>query len=82
MTAATKIAVDYLTSPATSCECERCFSKAKRTITVDRNALSASTIEALQFQRNWLLDKVVDSELNKISAHIARQKDQSEDVTE
>ena len=56
------------------------FCKAKRTITIDRNALSASTIEALQLQRNWVLNKVVDSELNKLSAHIARQKDQPEDV--
>ena len=77
-----KIALNYLAIPATLYECERCFSKAKRTIIINRNALSASIIKALQLQRNWLLNKVVDSELNKLSAHIARQKDQSEDVAE
>jgi hypothetical protein len=43
-----KIATDYLSIPATSCECERSFLTAKRTITSDRNPLSAATIEALQ----------------------------------
>ncbi|KNG46888.1 transposase-like protein [Stemphylium lycopersici] len=43
-----KITTDYLSIPATSCECERSFSTARRTITSDRNSLSAATIEALQ----------------------------------
>jgi hypothetical protein len=47
-----KMACDYLSIPSTSCECERAFSKARRTITADRNALSGATIEAIQLQRN------------------------------
>jgi hypothetical protein len=43
-----KIATNFLSIPATSCECERCFSKARRTISDDRNMLSAATIEACQ----------------------------------
>ena len=38
-----KIACDYLTIPCTSCDCERCFSSARRTITDDRNGLSGTT---------------------------------------
>lgn len=57
------MARDYLTIPSTSCDCERAFSKARRTITSDRNALSSDTIEALQLQKNWLNRSVVPSEL-------------------
>jgi hypothetical protein len=42
-----KMAVDFLSIPSTSCECERCFSTAGRTITNDWNSLSPATIEAL-----------------------------------
>jgi hypothetical protein len=65
-----KIATDYLSIPATSCECERSFSTAKRTITSDRNSLSATTIEALQLQKNWLRHGVVDSEVLKLQQHV------------
>lgn len=65
-----KIATDYLSIPATSCECERSFSTAKRTITSDRNSLSAATIEALQLQKNWLRHGVVDSEVQKLQQHV------------
>jgi hypothetical protein len=65
-----KIATDYLSIPATSCECERSFSTAKRTITSDRNPLSAATIEALQLQKNWLRHGVVDSEVLKLQQHV------------
>ncbi|RMZ67784.1 transposase [Pyrenophora seminiperda CCB06] len=65
-----KIATDYLSIPATSCECERSFSTAKRTITSDRNSLSAATIEALQLQKNWLRHGVVDSEVLKLQQHV------------
>ena len=69
-----KIAVDFLPIPSTSCECERAFSTAKRTITVDRNALSTSSIEALQLQKNWLRNKAVRSKLSELSAHIQRKQ--------
>jgi hypothetical protein len=67
-----KIATDYLSIPATSCECERSFSTAKRTITSDRNPLSAAKIEALQLQKNWLRHGVVDSEVLKLQQHVQR----------
>jgi ABC-type transport system involved in cytochrome bd biosynthesis fused ATPase/permease subunit len=67
-----KIATDYLSIPATSCECERSFSTAKRTITSDRNSLSAATIEALQLQKNWLRHSVVNSEIIKLQQHVQR----------
>lgn len=69
-----KMAVDFLSIPSTSCECERCFSAAKRTITCDRNSLQPSTIEALQLQKNWLKNQVVESPLIKLSRHTARKE--------
>ena len=69
-----KMALDYLSIPTTSCECERCFSKARRTITMNRNSLALTTIEALQLQRNWLQRQAVKSELNQLSDHISSQK--------
>jgi hypothetical protein len=65
-----KMALNYLSIPATSCECERCFSAAKRTITDDRNHLSPQTIEALQLQKNWLLHGVVQSHLTTLAARL------------
>ena len=41
------MARDYLTIPSISCDFERAFSKMRRTITSDRNALSSAIIEAL-----------------------------------
>jgi hypothetical protein len=67
-----KIATNYLSIPATSCECERSFSTAKRTITSNRNSLSAATVEALQLQKNWLCHGVVDREVLKLQQHILR----------
>ena len=68
-----KMAVDFLSIPSTSCECERCFSTAGRTITNDRNSLSASTVEAIQLQKNWLKNGVVECPLIKRSAQIERK---------
>jgi hypothetical protein len=65
-----KMALNYLSIPATSCECERCFSSAKRTITDDRNSLSPRTIEALQLQKNWLRHGVVESHLTTLAARL------------
>ncbi|KAK7189947.1 hypothetical protein PSPO01_03668 [Paraphaeosphaeria sporulosa] len=42
------MAIDHLSMPATSCDYERCFSSARRTITYDRNLLSLAIIKALQ----------------------------------
>ncbi|KAK7178218.1 transposase-like protein [Paraphaeosphaeria sporulosa] len=45
------MAMDHLSVPATPCDCERCFSSAKHTVTCDRNSLSPAVIEARQLQR-------------------------------
>jgi hypothetical protein len=65
-----KMAMDYLSVPSTSCDCERAFSSAKRTVTCDRNLLSPQSIEALQLQKNWLRRGVVKSHLNKLILYI------------
>jgi hypothetical protein len=65
-----KMACDYLTIPCTSCDCERCFSSARRTITNDRNGLSGTTIEALQLQKNWLRRGVVKSSILDLSKYV------------
>jgi hypothetical protein len=69
-----KIALDFLSIPATSCECERCFSRARRTISMDRNSLSAATIEALQLQRSWLQNQAVESDLNSLVDFIQKKR--------
>jgi hypothetical protein len=68
-----KIAMDFLSIPCTSCECERCFSRARRTISADRCSLSPTTIEALQLQRNWLQNKAVSSDLISLTDFIAKR---------
>jgi hypothetical protein len=65
-----KIATDYLSIPCTSCDCERAFSSAKRTITDDRNRLSGTTIEAIQLQKGWLKREVVNSSLRRLENHV------------
>ena len=65
------MARDYLTIPSTSCDCERAFSRARRTITSDRNALSCNTIEVLQLQKDWLNRGVVQSELADLQDFLA-----------
>ena len=67
-----KMAVDHLTIPSTSCDCERAFSKARRTITCDRNSLSSTTIEALQLQKNWVVRGVVKSSLTDLQNHVQK----------
>ena len=65
-----KVALDFLSIPATSCECERAFSGGRRTVTFERNLLSGSTIEALQLQKDWLKKDVVGSDLQELVAYI------------
>jgi hypothetical protein len=65
-----KIAADYLFIPSISCSCKWGFSKAKQTITCNRNSLSGATIVALQLQKNWLQHKVVKSALSNLEKHI------------
>ena len=61
-----KVTGGYLSIPSTSCECERSFSKARRTISDDRNKLGGTTIEAIQLQKSWLRHGVVKSSLNDL----------------
>lgn len=75
-----QMALDYLSIPATSCECERAFSAAKRTISVDRNRLAPATIEAIQLQKHWLRAGVVNSELISLSKRLSRSEDPPDDV--
>ncbi|KAK7178414.1 transposase-like protein [Paraphaeosphaeria sporulosa] len=65
-----KMAMDHLSVPATSCDCERCFSCAKRTITCDRNLLTPSVVEAFQLQKNWLRRSAVSSYLTRLADHV------------
>jgi hypothetical protein len=69
-----KMAMDHLSVPCTSCDCERAFSTAKRTITCDRNSLSGTTIEALQLQKNWLRRKAVKSHLTLLQEYIKKKE--------
>jgi hypothetical protein len=65
-----KIATNYLSIPSTSCDCERAFSSARRTITCDRNSLHGDTIEAIQLQKGWLRRDVVKSLLRELEEHV------------
>ena len=46
-------ALDTLSIPAMSAECERVFSSAKKLITLERNALADDTIEACKCLKVW-----------------------------
>lgn len=70
------MAIYHLSVPATSCDCERCFSSAKRTITCNRNLIWPAVIEALQLQKNWLRRGAVPSHLTQLAAHIGRKDEQ------
>ena len=81
-----KMATDILSIPATSCECERCFSRARRTITDDRNSVKASTIEGLQLLKNWIQKGLVESSFTAIISQVERGegivKNESEETPE
>ncbi|KAK7178178.1 transposase-like protein [Paraphaeosphaeria sporulosa] len=68
-----KMAIDHFPVPVTSCDCERCFSSAERTITCDRNLLSPSVVEALQLQKNWLRRSAVSSYLTRLADHVVKK---------
>ena len=46
-------AFDIFACPATSCECERAFSRTEKLITPERNVLVDNIIEALECLRVW-----------------------------
>jgi hypothetical protein len=72
-----KIAGDYLSIPSTSCECERSFSKARRTISDNCNKLGGTTIKAIQLQKSWLRHGVVMSLLNNLEI-LVRKADKNQ----
>jgi hypothetical protein len=47
-------ALDSLSVPAMSAEVERCFSRARRLITYDRNRLKSESMEVLLCYKHWL----------------------------
>jgi hypothetical protein len=53
-----RLALDALSIPAMSAECERCFSDAGRTITDERASLGPDAIEASSCVKNWLIKKL------------------------
>jgi hypothetical protein len=55
----TRFALDALSIPAMSAECERCFSSSGNMITDNRNSLNPESIEAGECQRHWLMRKLV-----------------------
>ena len=54
----TKLALDMLSIPAMSAECERTFSSTKVMINSHRNNLSDEVVEASECLRAWFLRKV------------------------
>ena len=73
-----QIACDFFSIPRTSCEYERCFSTARRTITDDRNRLQPSPIEAVQLQKNWLRHWLVESSIQELEDLITRKQKKEE----
>jgi hypothetical protein len=55
----TRLALDALSIPAMSSECERCFSSCKNTITDLRNRLEPDSVEACECQRHWFMNSVI-----------------------
>ena len=54
-----RMAYDYLSIPCTSCECERCFSSAKRTMTFERMSMKDETVKECELLRNWWRQGVI-----------------------
>jgi len=57
-------ALDTLSCPATSCECERLFSSTKKLITPERNSLGDDLIEASECLKGWWDVGIVKREQN------------------
>jgi hypothetical protein len=74
-----RMALDLFSCPAMSAECERIFSRAKRTIMVDRNSLSHVTIQANECQKDWLQKKLVQSMLPRIERQALLKRLQDEE---
>lgn len=51
-----RMAIDILTIPSMSAECERIFSQAKLTIGSQRHSLADETLEAIECLKHWMTD--------------------------
>ena len=49
-----RMALDLLTIPPSSAECERCFSQAKLIITTQRHGMDDIALAKVQCMKNWL----------------------------
>jgi hypothetical protein len=52
-----RLALDALSIPAMSAECERCFSSGTNLINENRYALGEASIEACECQKHWMMNK-------------------------
>ena len=52
-----------------SSECERVFLETKRVITEEGNKQKDTTIEGIQYQKIWLANKMVNSDLDAVEGY-------------
>lgn len=57
------MAIDILSAPAMSAEAERVFSRARRTITFDREKLKGESVSQKECLKSWLINSLVDERL-------------------
>lgn len=55
-----QMALNFLSIPYTSCECERAFSSARRTMSQKRMSLHEGTVEEVELLRNWWRQGVIE----------------------
>jgi hAT family C-terminal dimerisation region len=63
-------ALDTLSCPAMSTECERVFSSAKKLITPERNQLGEDIIEACECLKGWWRNSLIEQQFG----HFKKQK--------
>jgi hypothetical protein len=63
-------ALDTLSCPAMSTECERVFSSAKKLITLERNQLGEDIIEACECLKAWWRNSLIEQQFG----HFKKQK--------
>lgn len=54
---------DILSAPAMSAEAERVFSRARRTITFDREKLKAESVSHKECLKSWLVNSLIDESI-------------------
>lgn len=68
-----KLALNVFSIPASSAECQRVFSQAKRTITDDQNQIGDETTQTILCQKDWLKKPLVQSDLLDAAETIKKQ---------